>query len=175
MSGRTWSVAAVLAFAIAMPVAPMAATAASASTGSRVVAASHGNDDPAGDDAGKHKQKGKKAHAKFNLGGGITAVDAAAGTVTFRVHGGKFKALRKTELTVTVADGARVRRNGAVVTLADLVVGDHVRVKGVRGTDGVWTANRVTAEARDNQAEPGDDNGGTTPEPGDDSGGGTPA
>jgi hypothetical protein len=165
MSGRTWSVAAMLALAVALPVAPVAATAASASTGSHAVVASHGSDDPAGHDNGKHKQKGKKAHVKFNLGGHITAVDAVAGTVTFKVHGGKFKALRGTELTVTVAEGARVRRNGDAVTLADLVVGDHVRAKGVRGTDGAWTANRVTAEGPQQDDAPGDDT------PGDDDGG----
>jgi hypothetical protein len=159
-----------LAFAVAMPVAPVVATAASASSGSHAVVASHGNDDPAGSESGddnsgkkgagenkgKHKQKGKKAHAKFNLGGRLTAVDAAAGTVTFRVHGGKFKALRGTDLTVTLADGARVRRNGSAATLADLVAGDHVRAKGVRAGD-EWTAARVHAESRDHHAEPGDD------------------
>jgi hypothetical protein len=107
----------------------------------------------------------KQARAKFNLGGRLTAVDAAAGTVTFRVHGGKFKAVRGTELTVVVADGARVRRNEAAATLADFQVGDRVRAKGVR-LDGVWTAKRVKAESpgfHDDDAgdDSGDDNGAT--------------
>jgi hypothetical protein len=156
MDGRTWSVAALLALAVAVPVSPVVAGAASAATTSHARLAPHGSDDGAGHSA-NHKS-GKKAHTKFNLGGRITAVDAAAGSVTFRVHGGKFKALRGTELTVTAADGARIRRNGGAVTLADLVVGDHVRAKGVRDSD-VWTAARINAEARHHQAEPGDDNG----------------
>jgi hypothetical protein len=156
-----------LALTVALPVAPVAATAAFATSHSNAVVTSHGDDDPAGhhsgrngksDDKGKHGQKGKKAHVKFNLGGRVTAV--AADSVTFKVHGGKFKALRGTDLTVAVADGARVRRNGVAVTPADLVVGDHVRAKGVRGADGTWTANRVTAEARHQKPAPGDDNGG---------------
>jgi hypothetical protein len=169
MSGRTWSAAALLAVAVALPAAPALITSASASV---TQVASHGN--PGGGhsgksahDHGKHKQKGKKAHDSFNLGGTITAVDTTAGTVTFTVHGGKFKALRNTDLTVTATDSTRVRRNGAA-TLADLAVGDHVRVKGNHTGDS-WTASRITAEAPDTSDTPGGDDGGTTPEPGDDS------
>ncbi|HUR75682.1 MAG TPA: hypothetical protein VMZ00_15480 [Sporichthya sp.] len=149
MSGRTWSRAAIVALAVALPVAPAVTTAASAASGSVVRVASHGHDGGGKDDRadqGKHKQKGKKAHAKFNLGGRLTAVDPAAGTVTFRVHGGQVKAVRGTELTVVLAPDARVRRNDAAATLADFQVGDKVRAKGVRTAD-VWTANRVKAES----------------------------
>jgi len=68
--------------------------------------------------------------------------------VTFRVHGGKIKSVRGTEVTVVVADDARVRRNDAAATLAEFQVGDKVRAKGAR-VDGVWTATRVQAEAPD--------------------------
>lgn len=180
MDGRTWSRTAVLALALALPIAPVAATAASAHSGSVVRVAPHGSDDGPGhesgsgqddrgkdrgkeDKQGKHKQKGKKARTKFNLGGRVTAVDVTAGTVTFRVHGGKFKALRKTELTVTVADGARVRHNDAAATLADFSVGDKVRAKGNK-VDGVWTANRIKAESPGFHAEPGDDSGDDSPD-----------
>ncbi len=169
MDGRTWSRAAMLALAVALPISPVVTTTASADTASVVRVAPHGSDDGAKDDRGKadradreHKQKGKAARAKFNLGGRLTAVDVEAGTVTFRVHGGKFKAVRGTELTVIVADGARVRRNEAAATLADLQVGDRVRAKGVR-QDGVWTAKRVKAESPDfhhddSADDSGDDN-----------------
>ncbi len=97
--------------------------------------------------AGKaKKQKAKKARAKFNLGGRLTAVDPEAGSVTFRVHGGQVKSVRGTELTVVLAEDARVRRNDAAATLADFQIGDKVRAKGVRA-HGVWTAKRVKAEA----------------------------
>lgn len=152
MSGRTWSRAAMFALALSLPFAPVVASATSAESGSVVRVAPHGSDDGAGNDrakgdrSDKGKHKGKEARAKFNLGGRLTAVDAAAGTVTFRVHGGRFKAVRGTELTVVVADSARVRRNEAAATLLDFVVGDRVRAKGVRA-DGVWSAKRVKAES----------------------------
>ena len=136
-----------LALALARPAAPVVTTAAFADTASVSQVAKHGDDG----NKGKKKQKGKKAkkakkvNAKFNLGGLLTAVDAEAGTVTFRVHGGKVKSVRGTELTVVVADGARVRRNDAAATLADFQVGDKVRAKGVRADD-VWTAKRIKAE-----------------------------
>lgn len=148
MNGRTWSRAAIVALALALPVAPVVTTAAAADTASVAQVAKHGDDDgkKGKSDKGKKKQKGKKARAKFNLGGRLVAVDPAAGTVTFRVHGGQVKSVRGTDLLVQVADDARVRRNDAAATLADFQVGDKVRAKGVRA-DGVWTAKRVKAEA----------------------------
>ncbi len=140
-----------LALALALPAAPVVTTTAFADTASVSQVAKHGDD---GANKGKKKQKGKKAkkakkvNAKFNLGGLLTAVDAEAGTVTFRVHGGKIKSVRGTELTVVVAEDARVRRNDAAATLADFQVGDKVRAKGLRAGD-VWTASRVQAEAPD--------------------------
>ena len=147
MNGRTWSRAAMLALALALPAAPVVTTAASADTASVAQVAKHGDDggNKGKSDKAKNKQKGKKDRAKFNLGGRLTAVDPEAGTVTFLVHGGQVKSKRGTELTVVVADGARVRRNDAAATLADFQVGDKVRAKGVRADD-VWTAKRIKAE-----------------------------
>jgi hypothetical protein len=167
MNGRTWSTAAILALAVAVPAVPVVtATAASAHSSAAVQVAKHGADDPAGHDAGKGngKRQNENAHRKFNLGGKVTAVDPEAKTVTFTVHGGRFKALRQTDLTVTVADNARVRRNDAAATLADFQVGDKVRAKGVV-TDGVWTANRIKAEGPD-ATDPGDAPGGGSGDPG---------
>lgn len=157
-----------LALALALPVAPVVTTTASAERASVAQVASHGDGKDRAD-KGKKKQKGKKAKkakkasSKFNLGGSLTAVDTEAGTVTFRVRGGKFKAVRGTELTVVVGETARVRRNDAAATLADFQVGDKVRAKGSR-VDGVWTANRVKAEAPDyvGDDDAGDDSGGST-------------
>jgi hypothetical protein len=157
MSGRTWSRAAALAVAMALPVLPVVSAAAAPNTSGAVAhVAKHGPDGAADDNGGNDhkKQKGKKAKREFNLGGRLTAVDATAHTVTFRVHGGKVKALRGTELTVVVADGARVRRDDAAATLADLAVGDKVRAKG-KQVDGVYTASRVQAESPQVDDAPG--------------------
>ena len=67
-------------------------------------------------------------HRVFVLGGEVAAVDAVAGTLTVTVHGGPYKLLRGTEVTVSVDPDAKVTRGGEA-TLADLVVGDHVVVK----------------------------------------------
>jgi hypothetical protein len=89
----------------------------------------------------------KPAKARFAAGGRLASVDVAAGTLTFRVQGGKDKALRRQLVTVTVADTAVVRRDGAVVGLGDLVAGDHVRVSGLRNAS-TFTVTRVAAESR---------------------------
>lgn len=71
----------------------------------------------------------KAQHKKFFVvGGKVTAVDATAGTLSFTVQGGRYKPLRGTVVTVNVAPDAKVTRDG-VVTLAEVLVGDHVVVK----------------------------------------------
>ena len=79
------------------------------------------------------------------VGGTVTAVDAAAGTLTLTVQGGRDKALRATSLTATLAQDARVQRGGRAATLADVLVGDRVQVEGVR-TEAGCTAVRVVAQ-----------------------------
>lgn len=100
----------------------------------------------------KAKAHGKSAEAKAKakkngsvvLGGTVVSVVAAVpavaatetteataavpGTVTFVVHGGRFKDLRGETVTASVADTAKVTRDGEAV-LTDLVAGDHVVVK----------------------------------------------
>lgn len=160
MSGRTWSRAAAVVLALALPVVPAMPMMSAHAGGHSAAAAAHGSDDDKGsksekkskadkkNKASKKAKKAKKLKKDFNLGGSLTIVDVAANSVTFRVHGGKEKVLRGNALTVVVADGARVSRNDAPANLADFVVGDKVRAKGVR-TEGVWTANRLKAEAPD--------------------------
>ena len=56
------------------------------------------------------------------------AVEGTPATLTFTVHGGRYKDLRGTDVTVTVLADAKVTRDG-VVDLSAVLVGDHVVVK----------------------------------------------
>ena len=97
------------------------------------------------------KAKGKKkGHSKpaFVHAGKVTAVGTS--TLTFVVRGGQVKALRGCTLTVEVNADTKINRNDAAATLADVVVGDHVNVKGKTTRDAVsgdvtYTATRVSA------------------------------
>lgn len=99
-----------------------------------------------GADKGKGKVKAAEAKARAKarklertatargalvLGGHVVAVDAATGSLTVTVHGGRYKVLRGTDVTVTVSPDAKVTRDG-VVTLAEVQAGDHVVVKAWR-------------------------------------------
>ena len=88
------------------------------------------------------------------------AVEGAAATLTLTVHGGRYKELRGTDVTVSVLPDAKVTRDG-VVDLSAVLVGDHVVVKS-RDFDFVVdrtaavptvtvtaTVGRVVANARD--------------------------
>jgi hypothetical protein len=72
------------------------------------------------------------AKGRVVLGGTVTsvtpAVDATDATLTFTVHGGRYKVLRGTDVTVTVLADAKVTRDG-VVDLSAVLAGDHVVVK----------------------------------------------
>lgn len=104
---------------------------------------------------GKGQGKAKKhGHAKpsFVHAGKVNAVDATAGTVTFVVRGGQNKALRGCLLTVVVTATTKIQRDDVAATLADVVAGDHVNVKGGTTRDAVtgdvtYTATRVSASA----------------------------
>lgn len=93
-----------------------------------------------------------KAHSKrfFVLGGTVTgvsladaAVEGSTSTLTFTVHGGRYKALRGTDVTVTVLPDAKVTRDG-VVDLSAVVAGDHVVVK---SRDFDFSVDRTTETA----------------------------
>jgi hypothetical protein len=121
-------------------------------------------------------EKQAKAKGRVVLGGTVKAVTAAVApvagtdttpavegaeaTLTFTVHGGRYKDLRGTDVTVTVLADAKVTRDG-VVDLSAVLVGDHVVVKS-RDFDFVVdrttlvptvtvtaTVHRVVANARD--------------------------
>lgn len=98
-------------------------------------------------DSGSHGQASTHAnHGKskthFTANGKVTAVDDTS--FTMHVKGGS-KDLHGTDVTVTVTDATKMRRNGDKATVADLQVGDKVNVHGARGDDGTFTARHVNA------------------------------
>ena len=144
---RTRPVTALLvAIAVAVPATP--ALAAGLSHGATPGTAKHSSAKPSKPSKPAKPTKPVKPikRVSFSYNGTLTALDAAAGTVTIKVPGGGQKALRSAKLTLTVPASAAVRRNGAVATLGELVVGDKLQVKGDRvGT--VHTVRRVSAKA----------------------------
>ena len=107
-------------------------------------------------DERKAAAKARKAEAKarrearFVAVGFVTAVDTAE--VTLDVKGGR-KSLRQLgTVTVTAAEGAKVKLNGERVTLDALAAGDHVMVKGAKVGD-VYLANKVIASRGDDEED----------------------
>lgn len=100
---------------------------------------------------GKSEENKKKGKVKFALHG--TVVSVVDNQLTFTVKGGKFKKLRGTDLSVTVAADAKIVRNEETVLLAGVQAGDRVNVKGkrVKGElgDEAFTATRVKATSPD--------------------------
>ena len=93
---------------------------------------------------------GAKGKVKFEAVGKVTAVDGTAMTLTVKVKAGTktIKALRGTEVPMTVASTAKVRvaiahkwLRGA--TLADVAVGARVKVRGTISIDSSDPANPV--------------------------------
>ena len=117
--------------AAALVVAAPAATAFAANPGH-----GHGHSGTHGNHA--------KAHSHFTANGKVTAVDGDS--FTFHAKGGS-KDLHGTDVTVTVTDATKMRRDGAKATVADLQVGDRVNVNGSRAEDGSLTARHVNAHA----------------------------
>jgi lysyl-tRNA synthetase class II len=141
MTRRTALAAAALAFGLLAPATPAMAQSDNHGT---TVSASVQSD---GKDKG---QTHKKPKVKFSLAGRLVSVDTTANTLTFHVHGGP-KATRNTDLTVTLAPDAKVKRNDRTRTLAALQVGDHVSVKGTH-VDTTWTATKVHAQGKHHKA-----------------------
>ena len=113
---------------------------------------------PADDQSSTHVNQGKsKTH--FTANGKVTAVDATS--FTMHVKGGS-KDLHGTDVTVTVSDTTKMRRNGAKATVADLQVGDKVNVHGARNADGTFTARHVNAHGPAADSTGTDTSGDTT-------------
>lgn len=139
MRARTASAAVLAAAALTLaPATAALAHSSSHSTGGTTAssAAKVKAEDRAATRSRAAKLERKAAKRKnFVLGGKVTAVSLAdpavegsESTLTLAVHGGRYQALRHTEVTVTVAADAKVTRDG-VVDLAAVQVGDHVVVK----------------------------------------------
>ena len=88
----------------------------------------------------------KPVRTPFAASGTVTAVDAAAGTVTVQAKGGT-KDVRKRTVTVTVASNAKIKVNDKVGTLAAVKPGAKITVTGTRSGD-VYTATRVQVSQR---------------------------
>lgn len=149
---RTLHMRAAVITAIVLGLAAPAAVAANASeptrgaTTSTAAKASHKPEHPVKPAKAKHERN------RFVNAGTVTAVDATAGTLTFTVQGGRDKALRGKPLTVLVTATTKIHRNDADAKLTDVVVGDHVNVKGTK-KDGVYTATRVAASKAETETD----------------------
>jgi hypothetical protein len=122
---RRTTAALALVAAVIVPAATTA-TAAYAKSGSSGSSASH-----------------RPAKVAFAATGTITAVDAAAGTVTVAAKGGS-KDVRGKTVTITVVAGTRIRLNGKSKSLGELAAGDRIAVAGVHQSTG-YVATRIEA------------------------------
>ena len=157
---RKMIAAPLLALALSIP----AAAPALAHTRTALGQAVHGSSDGSGTGGHASGSGGGSGHdgrtdrhrpdrVLFEGGGTVTAVDATAATLTFTVERGVSHALHGQSVTVSVPALARIRRDGATATLADVVAGDHVRVRGFHTGTG-YTVLRVEAEDATATPEP---------------------
>ena len=123
------STSAALLATAALVLSPVGAALAADSTDSPGVTKS---------EAAKARHQAKKLEARLNshrsfVLGGTVADDAVgsdpAASLTFTVHGGRYKVLRGLTVTVAVDPAAKITRGDAAATLADVATGDHVVVK----------------------------------------------
>jgi len=182
----------------AITVIPLAGVANASPAKHPAVSATKSSKDDKGPGKSSRDDKKSSKPAKpvaVTAEGTVTAVDAAAGTLTLSVRKGKLvtgktKSPVTATLTVAVPASARVRLNSRTVTLTGLPVGASVKVD-ARSAAGVVTATRVeakfkpakpvttpkpaptTAPTPDGSVSPApsttpDDSGSRTPEPEDD-------
>lgn len=136
---RRLAIAGVAALAVATPISAYAAPHGHG--GAHATKASHASKTNHG-----KKHHGKPAPKHFTAVGTVTAVDAAAGTVTLADKGGS-KDLHGKSVTVVVTSTTKLTRDDANVTLDKVQAGDHVSANGNRGTDGSLNARHVNAES----------------------------
>lgn len=94
--------------------------------------------------AAKARRDARKAARLASYVATGTLVSTDGSTLTVDVTGGNRKALRVAGQVFTLAEGATVSRDDVVVTLADLVAGDEVSVKGTNDGTTLW-ASKVSA------------------------------
>jgi hypothetical protein len=136
MRMRRTAVAALLAAGIVVPTLSTAAVAFAQPAATS--AAQRAGADKA---APKPIKTRKAVRTPFAATGKVTAVDAAAGTVTLLATGGT-KDVRKRTVTVTVPASVRIKAQGQRITLATIVVGAKITVVGKRA-GGSYTATHV--------------------------------
>jgi hypothetical protein len=136
MRMRRTAVAALLAAGIVVPT--MATAAAAVAQPAAHPAAAQRAKDKVAVKPGKTR---KPVRTPFAASGRVTAVDAAAGTVTLLAQGGS-KDVRKRTVTVAVPSTARVVINGKRGALSAVTVGARITVNGTRSA-GVYTASKV--------------------------------
>jgi hypothetical protein len=127
MRFRRLAVATVLATVVILPSASSVAFAADG-----VTTTSHNSD----------KSDDRASLRRFAVAGTVTAVDTTAGTVAV-----KLRQRGATTITIAVPSAARVDVNGDRTTLADVLVGYRIAVRGTRSA-ARYTATRVDARAK---------------------------
>lgn len=87
----------------------------------------------------------------FNLSGEITAIDASAITVTVVTGSAVVRPYLRKTLTIQLTESTRFLRkipgSTVTITLDDLEVGEKVSMQGSVAS-GVWSATRITADAK---------------------------
>lgn len=149
--------AAVLALAVAAPMAQSASAAPNPKANSHAKCASSVDvTAKAFKKAAKKAKHEKKVKTSFvNAGWVTTAVTSTS--LTFKAKGGPDKCLRGTDLTVVITDTTKIMKGDVVVPATAIAVGDHVNVKGTKAKlvqsgdlvsgGSLYTATRISAEA----------------------------
>jgi hypothetical protein len=110
---------------------------------------------------GKADRHSKPKRVRFVGIGTVTSVDPEANTVSLTFRKGSSKGLRGRTVDVSVTASTRIRRNGPLAKLGDIVAGDRVKIEGVRIAS-TYVAIHVKAKGV-KAAKPVDD--GTVPTP----------
>ena len=140
---------------LAVGVIALTPSAAIAAKGGNKTHTAHTNRGAEHKAAAKAKSAERKAAAHARRDARFTAtgtlVSVSGDTLTVAVEGGNRKALKGTDAVFTVAEGAHINRDDAPATLADLVAGDHVAVKGTRDGE-TLVASKVNAASPEEEA-----------------------
>jgi hypothetical protein len=137
---RRTAVAALLAAGIVVPAVSTAAVAF-AQPATKTATAQKSSPKASPKASPKPSKTKKPVRTPFTASGKVTAVDAAAGTVTVLATGGT-KDVRKHTVTITVTSAARFKINSRTGTLAAVSVGAKITVTGTR-SGSTYTAARV--------------------------------
>ena len=147
-----------LVVGLAVGVIALTPSAAIAAKGGNKTHTAHANRGSEHKAAGKAKAAEKKAAAHARRDARFTAtgtlVSVSGDTLTVSVKGGNRKSLKGTDAVFTVAEGAKINRDDAPATLADLVAGDHVAVKGMRDGETLLASKVNATSPEEETADP---------------------